>query len=1033
MQANSLSGIVPSVATKVNTSPLVASRISVGISRNFHNKTPTCERGRAYTEFPTCELTAHGLYEHVTTGGTWSPIVFRNGYRKGENFIKAQLVGLDFDQGISVADLLAPPFVTQYALFLHPTPRRTPENPRTRLVFLLDEAITHADRSTPIVDALAAFFAEFEPDAAATDHARQFHGSDVPGAVFVGNVLPLTVAAGLLIDQARDDMERALTPVYKPDLSDRKEADRVTRYAQAARDNTLRDLGVAQPGTRHDALVKAAGALIGMRKGGWTGLEGAESDLRAAGAAIGLPKHEIESAIQWAQKHADPRPVELPERDLEREQAQRRAKNKHVSDADQQRNDRVVEQRRSQRYMGKVDMTGYDVLFLDSDRGTGKSHTIAGMLPAPGDGWVLAVTHRRSLAGAQSRAFGLESYLNISEAARPHIARLVISVDSLMGITDSEGRMHPVDVLVIDEVMQVVRHLLESDTISSSERMRLFTLLTALIANAKRVIAAEAGISSIVIDWIMSLRPESRALLVRNDFVRSRGHMVRVRSRKAILARALDEGAQKGKGVTLIQTTSEADADALYSELVAMRGSADGLLIVTGRTSGADAQQAFISDPVGAIQAHRYEAIIHNSAIVSGVDISGLKVRSVVGVFGSNILDAYDMHQMIDRARDADTFYVWIDPNERDADIEAARIAHELRDNAIRTGEQLRIVNWRLVLTEEHERMIDLTAKLRARRNASMNVLAWHFDELARGFAAVTWDESEGDSSAQEALQERKETTRDELKALMLTAESIDRDEFQQHSNAGTVTPEIEAGHERYLIERAAGQRINTEIREALDTSEKRGALYDFMKVLFATNELPEADLAEMTYAVHDRKHHIRRTINLRAFYRASFKGEPLSVACIWTASEIESIVGTYMEEHGEEARRLFKIHHNASSAPIPMFKRLFGLMGLKVIGKRIVNTEGQRVTVYQLDPEHTRLWVYLAQSGWARQQQDRDARAANLQDIYTKTAGSRHKTDHKPRSKAVTTNPFAGAKKGAQKPVEASLPSAQVLHPSGA
>ena len=67
------------------------------------------------------------------------------GYRKSSHFLSAQTLELDFDQGdenSSIPFLMADPFIAQCAAFLYSTMSSTPEAPKSRVVFILEEPIT---------------------------------------------------------------------------------------------------------------------------------------------------------------------------------------------------------------------------------------------------------------------------------------------------------------------------------------------------------------------------------------------------------------------------------------------------------------------------------------------------------------------------------------------------------------------------------------------------------------------------------------------------------------------------------------------------------------------------------------------------------------------------------------------------------------------------------------------------------------------------------------------------------------------------
>lgn len=68
-------------------------------------------------------------------------------YRTNENFIFAQHIGLDDDRGTpesSLEVLVEDPFIADQGAFLYASPSSGPENPKSRVVFILDEPFMDA-------------------------------------------------------------------------------------------------------------------------------------------------------------------------------------------------------------------------------------------------------------------------------------------------------------------------------------------------------------------------------------------------------------------------------------------------------------------------------------------------------------------------------------------------------------------------------------------------------------------------------------------------------------------------------------------------------------------------------------------------------------------------------------------------------------------------------------------------------------------------------------------------------------------------
>lgn len=122
-------------------------------------------------------------------------------WRVGANYICGQHLGLDFDAGdntSSIPTLMKDKFIQRYASILYTTMSHTPEAPRARVMFLLDQPIMQAKNYTLAASALLWLFGT--ADRQCKDAVRFFYGS--PGCEFeyLDNVLPLEIVKKLICD-----------------------------------------------------------------------------------------------------------------------------------------------------------------------------------------------------------------------------------------------------------------------------------------------------------------------------------------------------------------------------------------------------------------------------------------------------------------------------------------------------------------------------------------------------------------------------------------------------------------------------------------------------------------------------------------------------------------------------------------------------------------------------------------------------------------------------------------------------------------
>lgn len=143
--------------------------------------------------FLNCDITDLDLLTEIYDGRsitTWH----KNNWRSSANFELGQHIGLDFDTGdkfSTIEYLKKDKFIAKYASFLYTTISHTPENPRARVIFLLDKPIQQAKNYSAAATALLWLFGT--ADKQCKDAVRFFYGSKNCQAEYVGEVLPLDV------------------------------------------------------------------------------------------------------------------------------------------------------------------------------------------------------------------------------------------------------------------------------------------------------------------------------------------------------------------------------------------------------------------------------------------------------------------------------------------------------------------------------------------------------------------------------------------------------------------------------------------------------------------------------------------------------------------------------------------------------------------------------------------------------------------------------------------------------------------------
>lgn len=147
--------------------------------------------GEFNASFVNQELELIDIANQIYTGHpftTWH----KNNWRNRVNYLLGQHIGIDFDtedQRSTLPYLAKDKFIQKYAALIYTTPSHTPEAPRARVLFLLDEPIHQGKNYTSAVAALLWLFGT--ADRQCKDSCRFFYGSHNCEVEWLDNVLPL--------------------------------------------------------------------------------------------------------------------------------------------------------------------------------------------------------------------------------------------------------------------------------------------------------------------------------------------------------------------------------------------------------------------------------------------------------------------------------------------------------------------------------------------------------------------------------------------------------------------------------------------------------------------------------------------------------------------------------------------------------------------------------------------------------------------------------------------------------------------------
>ena len=301
------------------------------------------------------------------------------------------------------------------------------------------------------------------------------------------------------------------------------------------------------------------------------------------------------------------------------------------------------------------------IIAIASAKGTGKTNLIGGLITDKGK--ALLAGHRISLMRNLSERCGVKYRGDLDKHAGRFIAgdaytlRVGTCVDSLLAINPEAFKGCD---LVLDEICQVMRHLLTSSTCNKDGRRPvLLARFRELLQAAQRVIIADADLDNKVIRYIQQLREEAAPpFLIYNDY-KAPGYPVRFISapNASAIIDELIRDIQAGKQIYV--ATDSKRGSARVEKLIKELNQGVQSLLINSETSGSNIAQAFMEAPDHFLCNNPLQVVIASPSAGTGISIEERHFDKVYGIFwGASSTDA-DMSQALGRVREAAPRVVW--------------------------------------------------------------------------------------------------------------------------------------------------------------------------------------------------------------------------------------------------------------------------------------------------------------------------------------------------------------------------------------
>mgnify|MGYP002777204289 CR=1 FL=1 len=305
------------------------------------------------------------------------------------------------------------------------------------------------------------------------------------------------------------------------------------------------------------------------------------------------------------------------------------------------------------------------IIGISSAKGTGKTKFTAQQV---GDSnKVLAAGHRIALMRNLSARLGLDYLGDVDKAngafinGSAYTLRLGFCVDSLLSI--DPNKFADCD-LILDEVVQVVRHILTSSTCAKEgKRPALLARLRELIRLARRVIVADADLDNATLVYLRELRGDEQPVFLIRNTHRPQGYPVRfldTNDRAVAVGECLTAAQTLEPGQQLFITTDSKALTKQLLRLLAHECPEKRVLLINSDTSGGEQEREFIQTPDQVIERGDFDLYICSPSVATGVSIEAQgRIATVYGIFsGVSSTDA-DVAQALGRVREPVPRVVW--------------------------------------------------------------------------------------------------------------------------------------------------------------------------------------------------------------------------------------------------------------------------------------------------------------------------------------------------------------------------------------
>jgi hypothetical protein len=932
---------------KVAINPYIVNKIPKGDRKNFGVLTERCKN---------VDITLHQLADSVNDGHPFC--AQHRDTRRNENFLCSDVVAVDIDDGMTVAQALDNEFVKQYGGFVYTTPSHTEEHERFRIVFQTARTINDSSEMTAAYQGL---IRKFGGDQACKDACRAFYGSKGCNPTIIGNMLTN--------DQLNQLIELGRDPVSIPD---KRSSAGTKNYPIVARRSGV-VVAPDHPVTRANGITEAfefipfgenihcpvhldrnPSAFVVQSTQGGKGVycHSCAATFWMKAQRAGFDFYRTESIVKEMEYEQDPENYyevdNAPPGLFELAGAERTA---HTLD---------------QKFLRSADIAiSPGVTFLSSEKGSGKSEVLADKVSAFREmGYsVLLVGHRQTLLQSMAQRLGLTCYFNREDGtfknAHP-TAYYAICLDSMSKLL--KPARHKYDVVILDESEQNFGHLTGSTL--KDKRRPCFMLLFHYLSVAKHVYVADADLGSITVEGVYQamgpLVPYKFYMNEHKEGKKSGRDFLHYGSEPQLMQEMLNAVGAGGRHY--ISTNSITKAEEILAALRLVHGDMIKTMLVTSKTSSTQEVQGFIKDIKTEILL--YDVVIATPTLGTGIDITfpdaAAHVDTVFGFFVTRVNTHFDIDQQLARVRHPKAVKVWVAPETYSFETEPHVILREAEMNGALNDILIGYnTDGSPALDETY---LNIYAHVTSIARASKNNLRKNLLDLRvrNGWNVVHVEVDDKHVEAGKIVKGiAKDSVEEKRVADICAAERLTAEAYEVlRENTLPLTKEEADAKQRYEIERFYREDVSTNLL-ALDsrgTYRKQLALLEIYMsptVTLASKDFRESELATI---VTDRKKRVLKQVMLKSMLTRAGLADDMtpikSDAVITSANLVEFI--RYCEEHSGRLQDLFgmSVRQDLNKKPMAQLGVVLGQIGLSLVLAMQKKAAKKKVYYYSICPE---------------------------------------------------------------------------------